>query len=108
MSEEVLMPWILAGGMTLGLIALSGWILLTWLKMRHGYPLETSFGETIEPQAAVEARERMKLLSTENAELRAELGSLKDRVATLERIVTDDGHRLTHEIERLRAPRTEG
>jgi hypothetical protein len=49
--------------------------------------------------------ERVRLLSTENAQLRAELGSIKDRLANVERIVTDDSHRLTHEIEALRAPR---
>jgi hypothetical protein len=44
----------------------------------------------------------VKLLSTENAQLRAELGSIKDRLATVERIVTDDSHRLTQEIDALR------
>jgi len=36
--------------------------------------------------------------------LRAELGSMKDRLANVERIVTDDSHRLTQEIEALRGP----
>jgi hypothetical protein len=49
--------------------------------------------------------ERIKLLSAENAQLRAELGSVKDRLANVERIVTDDSHRLTQEIESLRLPR---
>ena len=52
-----------------------------------------------------EAVERIRLLSTENAQLKAELGSLKDRMANVERIVTDDSHRLTQEIDSLRAPR---
>jgi hypothetical protein len=45
------------------------------------------------------------LLSQENAQLRAELGAVKDRLANVERIVTDDSHRLTQEIESLRIPR---
>ena len=49
--------------------------------------------------------ERIKLLSTENAQLRDEMGSIKDRLANVERIVTDDSHRITQEIEALRAPR---
>ena len=49
--------------------------------------------------------ERIKLLSGENAQLRAELGSVKDRLANVERIVTDDSHRLTQEIDALRLPR---
>ena len=38
--------------------------------------------------------ERIKLLTTENAQLRAELGSVKDRLETIERIVTDQPSRL--------------
>jgi hypothetical protein len=45
--------------------------------------------------------ERIKLLSTENAQLRAELGSVKDRLETLERIVTDQPQRLAREIDAL-------
>ncbi|HMM26635.1 MAG TPA: hypothetical protein PKA36_17740 [Pseudoxanthomonas mexicana] len=48
--------------------------------------------------------ERVKLISQENAQLRAELGSVKDRLAVVERIVTDEGHRLEREIEALRRP----
>ena len=43
----------------------------------------------------------MTLLTQENAELRAELGSLKDRMANVERIVTDRGYSLEHEFEKL-------
>ncbi len=34
--------------------------------------------------------ERLKLVTAENAQLQAELGALKDRVQTLERIATDE------------------
>ena len=40
--------------------------------------------------------ERIKLLSTENAQLRAEMGAVKDRLANVERIVTDAGYRGHH------------
>ena len=49
----------------------------------------------------------MTLLTQENAELRAELGSVKDRLVNVERIVTDGGYHLTHEIESLRDERVE-
>ena len=88
----------------LGVLAIGGWILTTWLRMRHGYPLESVWGQAVYPRSSDEAVERIKLLSGENAQLRAELGSIKDRLATVERIVTDDGHRLTQEIEALRKP----
>ena len=108
LAEQVIvphLPWIIGGGMLLGLIAILAWVFLTWLRIRHGYPLETSWGKSVEPKVTTETAERMKLLSGENAQLRAELGAVKDRLATVERIVTDDSHRLTHEIENLRGQR---
>ena len=86
----------------IALLAIGGWVFTTWLRVKHGYPLETSWGKAIYPRTSDEAMERIKLLSSENAQLRAELGAVKERLATVERIVTDDGHRLTQEIESLR------
>ena len=89
----------------IAVLAIAGWVFTTWLRVRHGYPLETSWGKAIYPKTSDEAMERIKLLSSENAQLRAELGSIKDRLANVERIVTDDSHRLTQEIEALGLPR---
>ena len=86
-------------------IGVGGWVLTTWLRIKHGYPLDGAWGQAIYPKSSDETIERVKLLSTENAQLRAELGSIKDRLATVERIVTDDSHRLTQEIESLRLPK---
>jgi hypothetical protein len=87
-------------------VGVGGWVVTTWLRIKHGYPLDGAWGQAVYPKkTGEEAIERIKLLSTENAQLRAELGSIKDRLANVERIVTDDGHRLTQEIEALRAPR---
>jgi len=86
-------------------VAVGGWVFTTWLRIKNGYPLESSWGKAIYPQKNEELVERIKLISTENAQLRAELGSVKDRLANVERIVTDDSHRLTQEIEALRIPR---
>ena len=83
-------------------VAVGGWVLNTWLRIKHGYPLDGAWGQAVYPKKDEETVERIRLLSTENAQLRAELGSIKDRLATVERIVTDDSHRLTHEIENLR------
>ena len=87
------------------LIAL-GWVANTWIRVKHGYPLENSWGKAIYPKSS-EAEERVKLLTQENAQLRAEIGSMKDRLGNLERIVTDSGYQLTHEIESLRSGKTE-
>jgi hypothetical protein len=86
-------------------LGIGGWVLTTWLRIKNGYPLDGAWGQAIYPKATDEAMERIKLLSAENAQLRAELGSVKDRLANVERIVTDDSHRLTNEIEALRLPR---
>lgn len=84
------------------IIGLVGWILTTWLRVKHGYPLEDGWGKAVYPKTGDEAMERMKLLTGENAQLRAELGAIKDRLATVERIVTDSSHRLAHDIEAFR------
>lgn len=83
-----------------------GWVATTWMRIKNGYPLENQWGKSVYPKTDKEAVERVKLLTNENAELRAEIGSMKDRLANVERIVTDDSHRLTQEIEQLRDKRT--
>jgi hypothetical protein len=83
-------------------VAIGGWVMVTWMRIRNGYPLDGAWGQAIYPQKNDEAIERIKLLSQENAQLRAELGSVKDRLANVERIVTDGAHSLDREIEALR------
>jgi hypothetical protein len=86
------------------LISIGGWVFTTWLKVRNGYPLEDSTGKAVHPRTDNQAIERVKLLTQENAQLHAELGSVKDRLANVERIVTDGGYVLEKEIESLRGP----
>ena len=64
-----------------------GWVFTTWLRIKNGYPLDGAWGQAVYPKTSDEAMERVKLLTSENAQLRAELGSIKDRLATVERIV---------------------
>ena len=96
------LPWIT--GMVI--VSVGGWVLTTWLKIKNGYPLETSWGQPLHPTTDREAAERIKLLTTENAQLRAEMGSLKDRLENIERIVTDQPSQLAREIESLAIDRT--
>ena len=79
-----------------------GWVVTTWLKIKNGYPLENSWGKPLYPNGGGEAMERVRLISQENAQLRAELGSLKDRMAVLERIATDKPSMLAAEIDGLK------
>ena len=82
-------------------VSVGGWVFTTWLRIKNGYPLETSWGTPLHPSSDRESVERIKLLTSENAQLRAELGSVKDRLENIERIVTDKPSRLAREIESL-------
>jgi hypothetical protein len=82
-------------------ITVGGWVITTWLRIKNGYPLDGAWGQALHPKTDRESMERIKLLSTENAQLRAELGSVKDRLETIERIVTDQPSQLAQEIDRL-------
>ena len=97
---EVLAP----AAVIVGSLGVAGWVFTTWLRIRHGYPLENSWGKAVYPQKNEEMVERIKLISQENAQLRAEIGSMKDRLAVVERIVTDEIHQRNREIEGLRGP----
>jgi len=50
----------------------------------------------------VEARRDIQLLDAENAQRIGQIDRLQERLATVERIVTDRSHILDREIERLR------
>jgi hypothetical protein len=82
-------------------VSVGGWVFSIWLRIKNGYPLETSWGQPLHPNTDRESMERIKLLTNENAQLRAELGSVKDRLETIERIVTDRPHQLAKEIDAL-------
>jgi hypothetical protein len=88
-------------GILVALVVVGGWYLTTWMRMRHGYPLD-GFGKPVYPASDREAIERVKILTAENAQLRAEVGAIKSRLETVERIATDEPSRLEREIEQLR------
>ena len=94
--------WLIAGTVAVLLASVLASVHNTRLKIKHGYPIEGMWGQSLKPGVDGEAKERIKLLTQENAQLRAELGSLQDRLINVERIVTDSGYRLGHEIDRLR------
>ena len=86
----------------ISILGIAGWVHNTRMRIKHGYPLEGMWGQSLKPGSDAESKERIKLLTQENAQLRAEIGSLQDRLINVERIVTDSGYRLGHEIEQLR------
>lgn len=82
-------------------ICTAGWILNNWIRARHGYPLENEWGGQT-AKIDVDADRKIMLLSDENESLNGKIGHLEERVAVLERIVTDKAGRLSEEIENLR------
>ena len=90
-------------GFVLAIIAMSmgGWIITSWIRAKHGYPLEGEWGGTVTKQEP-EANRKIELLTSENDKLHGQVGRLEERIAVLERIATDAPGRLTAEIEKLR------
>jgi hypothetical protein len=82
-------------------VSVGGALLNNWLKIKNGYPLSNSWGMPLHPKSDRETVERVRLLTTENAQLRAELGSMKDRLETLERIATEHPSKLARDIDAL-------
>lgn len=94
---QIIMPMIAI----IVVVAVGGSLLNNWLKIKNGYPLQNSWGMPIHPKSDGEALERVRLLTSENAQLRAEVGSMKDRLETLERIATDQPSKLARDIDAL-------
>ena len=92
-----ILPWVV----TIVVVSVGGALLNNWLKIKNGYPLSNSWGMPLHPKKDGETLERVRLLTSENAQLRAELGSVKDRLETLERIATDQPSKLARDIDAL-------
>ena len=105
MEPAQLLPyigWIVAAAFTFGIGCVLASVHTTRLKIKNGYPLKGMWGQSLKPTSSNESLERIKLLTQENAALRAEVSAVKERLANVERIVTDGGFALTHQIEALR------
>jgi len=102
MKAEMLMEFAPVAAL-LGTLAIVGWIFTTWLRVRHGYPLEDSFGRKVHPTRVPESEKMLQAMAEENRALRTEMGELKNRIGVLERIATDPGARLDREIAGLSA-----
>lgn len=87
----------------LAIIAIStvGWVITSWIRARHGYPVEGEWGGTVS-KSNPDADRKIALLSSENERLTGQVSRLEERIAVLERIATDAPSRLIAEIERLK------
>lgn len=87
----------------LAIIAMSfgAWIITSWIRAKHGYPLEGEWGGTVTKQDPAADR-KIALLTSENEKLHGQIGRLEERIAVIERIATDAPSRLSAQIENLR------
>ena len=88
----------------LAIIAIStlGWLASSWIRARHGYPLENEWKGMTYQGEQPEAAKEVERLTSENAGLKDQLSRLEERMAVLERIATDPAERTSREIEDLR------
>jgi hypothetical protein len=84
------------------LISTAGWVLNSWIRARHGYPLENEWGGKTAKADELEAARQIELLSGENEGLKGKVSRLEERIAVLERIATDPAERTAREIDGLR------
>lgn len=78
-----------------------GWVVTTFIRARHGYPLTDDAGQTIS-RSDPDAERKIHLLSSENDRLTGQISRLEERIAVLERIATDPGERTARDIDALR------
>lgn len=83
------------------LICMAAWVITTAIRAKHGYPLTDDWGNTVHPTSKV-ADETTRALVDENAQLKATVDRLEDRLKVLERIATDPSRRLAEDIDNLR------
>lgn len=90
-------------GFVLAIIAMSflAWVINTAIRARHGYPLEDEWGGKTHRRDPA-AEETSKALVNENAQLKATVDRLEERLKVLERIATDPSKRLADDIDNLR------
>lgn len=90
-------------GFVIAIIAIStfGWVLNTWIRARHGYPVENEWSG-MASKGDADASRKVALLTNENERLHGQVSRLEERIAVLERIATDPAERTAREIDALR------
>jgi hypothetical protein len=90
-------------GFVIAIIAITtfGWLASTWIRAKHGYPIENEWmGMTAKEDP--KAERKIELLTNENERLNGQVSRLEERIAVLERIATDPAERTAREIDSLR------
>lgn len=85
-------------------VCTAGWMFTTWVRAKHGYPIENEWGGTVHRTDA-DADRKIALLTDDNAKLAGQISRLEDRISVLERIATEangQAAQLADQIDRLR------
>lgn len=87
----------------IAIVAIStiGWLISTWIRARHGYPIENEWSGMSHRGDRPESSRKVALLTQENERLTGQVSRLEERIATLERIATDPAERTARDIEQL-------
>ncbi|MAX01156.1 MAG: hypothetical protein CMN72_16265 [Sphingomonas sp.] len=90
-------------GFVIALIAIStlGWVITSWVRAKHGYPIEDEWGGKSQ-RSDIDANRRIELLVDQNEQLKGKVIRLEERISVLERIATDPADRTAREIDALR------
>jgi cell division protein FtsB len=81
-------------------ISTTGWVITSWIRARHGYPVENEWSG-MSHKGDPEAKREITQLTDENDALKAQVAGLNERLAVLERIATDQPSKLAREIDSL-------
>lgn len=85
---------------TIGPIA---WAFNNWNRARHGFEPETwGSRKRRRRDETLDDGRKVELLTSENARLHGQVSRLEERIAVMERIVTDPAERTAREIDALR------
>lgn len=83
------------------LICMTAWLINNWIRAKHGFSISDDWGRTISKDDPESVR-KVHLLTSENERLNGQVSRLEERIAVLERIVTDPAHRTARDIDALR------
>jgi hypothetical protein len=82
-------------------MSMAAWVITTWIRAKHGYPVEGEWGGTV-AKTDLDSARKVQLLEAENGKLLGQVSRLEERIAVLERIATDPAERTAREIDALR------
>jgi len=79
--------------------AMATGVAITWIRVKHGYPV-TGNGKPF--QLEDDGERKFQLLASENERMVGQISRLEERIAVLERIVTDPAQHIASQIDALR------